>query len=346
MLAHIRSQSGVRAAGASNFLPLDPGWRVPFAIEGQPPMPVDEQPQAQIHSVTDGFFEAIGARSLAGRLFAPTDRTGHGGVVIVNETFAKRHLADRSAVGTVFLTAARGIGPLGLNLLAPPPRPTAPGQTLPPLPPMRFEIVGVVSDIRNVPLAQPIEPAVYFSAHQFPFRAMYLAVDAGDRAAAVAAMQSGLRAVAPTVPLADAKTWADRFAGRTGEPRLLMTVLVFFGVLAGGLAVLGVYGLFSWLVALRQRELAIRLTLGARPGRIGWLVTRQALALVGAGLLAGWVIVRAADAALAHVLFDVAPGDPSASVAAVVMMLAASMLASAAPIVRAMKVQLTESLRE
>ena len=346
ILGHIRTQAGVRAAGAANFLPLDPGWRNPFAIEGRPPVPIEEMPQAQMHSVSDGYFDAIGAQAVAGRLFESTDRTGRTGVMVVNETLAQRYFAGGNPVGAIFLTGARGIGPLGFNLMSPPPHAPVPGQPPPPAVAQRFEIVGVVSDIRNVPLAQPVEPAVYFSAHQFPFRAMFLAVDAADPAAALAAMQAALRAVAPAVPLADARTWADRLAGRTGEPRLLMTVLVFFGVLAGGLAVLGVYGLFSWMVALRQRELAIRLTLGARPSRIGWLVTRQALVLVSAGLFAGWALVRAADASLARVLFDVAPGDPSTASLVVLLLLAASMLACVAPAWRAMRVELTESLRE
>jgi putative ABC transport system permease protein len=346
LLGHVRSQPGVRAAGAANFLPLDPGWRVPFTIEGQPPVAVEEQPQAQIHSVSEGFFEAIGAPIVAGRSIAGTDRTGHAGVVVVNQTFARRFLGDGNPIGKIYRTTTRGIGPLGFNLLTPPPTAPVPGGTAPPPVLMRFEIVGVVSDVRNVPLAQPIEPAVYFSAHQFPFRAMFLAVDAAEPAAGIAAMQSALRSAAPAVPLADARTWEARMSGRTGEPRLLMTVLVFFGVLAGGLAVLGVYGLFSWMVALRQRELAIRLTLGARPGGIGWLVTRQAFVLVGIGLAIGWLLVRAADASLARVLFEVAPGDPSTAVAVVAMLLGASMLACVAPALRAMRVVLTDSLRD
>jgi putative ABC transport system permease protein len=342
ILDHVRSRPGLRAAGAANFLPLDPGWRIPYAIEGRPPAPADEQPQTQIHSASDGYFEAIGARAVAGRLLAPTDRPGAAGAVVVNDTFARRVFPGEPAVGRVFLTTARGIGPLGLNLMSPPPVPA----NAPPNPPMRFEIVGVVSDVRNVPLAQPIEPAVYFSAAQFPFRAMFFAVDAADTPTAVAALQSALRAVAPTVPLADVATWDDRLRGRTGEPRLLMTVLVFFGALAAGLAVLGVYGLFAWMVALRRRELAIRLTLGARPGAIGWLVIRQAFVLVGAGLLAGWAIVRTADAALSRVLFEVAPGDAWSTAGAALALFIGSMLACLPPAWRAMRVAPNEVVRE
>ena len=126
-----------------------------------------------------------------------------------------------------------------------------------------------------MPLGQPVEPAIYFSTRQFPFSELFIAVRATDRAAALAAIREGLRAAAPQVPMAAARTWGERFAARTAEPRLLMSVLLFFGGLAALLAALGVYGLFSWSVALRTRELAIRLTLGARPRRsAGWCCGR------------------------------------------------------------------------
>ena len=252
----------------------------------------NELPQAQIHSVTEGYFEAMGAARVAGRFFTPQDAASSAGVVVVNETFARQRFPGEPALGKVITTNARGIGPLGRNLLAPiPPAPPPsaaaagaqpvppPAQNAPP-PVSRFEVIGVVADIKNVPLSQPTEPAVYFSARQFPFRAMFVAVAGADLPTAVAAIKSSLRQVTPGIPMADVRTWSDRARARTAEPRLLMTILLFFGALAAVLAALGVYGLFSWTVALRRRELAIRLTLGARPTGIGVLVLRQAVLLV------------------------------------------------------------------
>ena len=134
-------------------------------------------------------------------------------------------------------------------------------------------------------------------------------------------------------------------AERTAEPRLLMTVLLFFGALAALLAALGVYGLFSWSVALRTRELAIRLTLGAPPARVGALVIRQGAALVGAGVVLGLVIVRLAESALTRVLFEVSPSDAGSTVAATGLLIVAALVACAPPAIRAMRVDPVEGLR-
>jgi putative ABC transport system permease protein len=345
IVEQVRRQPGVMAAGAANFLPLEVGWRMPFQIEGEPPPTRPEDaPLAQYHSVSDGFFEALGVQMAQGRAFQASDTTDASPIVIVNETFARRYLNDRPLVGRVLLTTATGIGPLGLNLKRARPTPP-PGERLPPLAPTRFEIVGVVKDIRNVPLGQTVEPAVYFTTRQFAFREVFLAVRATDPAAAVSAIRTALKIAAPGVPMGRTETWGASFAARTAQSRLLMTILVFFGSLAALLAAVGVYGLFSWSVALRTRELAIRLTLGARPLAVGNLVVRQSVALVVAGLLAGFALIRVAETALTRVLYEVTPGDPRSTAIAGALLLGAALVASIPPALRAMRVDPVEGLR-
>lgn len=352
LLEQIRQQPGVRAAGGANFLPFEAGWRVDFAIEGQPPVAEGALPQAQYHSVSEGYFEAMGSTLISGRFHTASDGMDRSpGAVVVNEAFAARFFHGEPALGKVLLTTSRGIGPLGYNLLAPvvpppPPGPPPPGPPphAPPTP-IRFEIVGVVGDVRNVALGQPVEPAIYFSARQFTFRAMFVAVAASDVPAATSALRTALRQVSPQTPFADARTWAERSRARTSEARLLMTTLTAFGGLAAILAALGIYGLFSWLVAMRHRELAIRLTLGARPSRVGLAVIRQGLGLVAAGLVVGWLIVRLGESALARVLFEVSPNDATATGAAALIVLAATLVACVPPALRAMRVDPIEGLR-
>ena len=355
LLEQLRQQPGVRTAGAANFLPYEPGWRVEFAVEGRPPVQESDLPQAQFHSVSEGYFEAMGATLLSGRWLTPADGMDRRpGSVIVNQSFASRFFPGEAVLGKVLLSFSRGIGPLGYNLVAPPPPPQPPPGSAPagappaphaPPTPSRFEIVGVVADVRNVPLHQPTEPAIYFSARQFPFRAMFVAVDAADVPTATAALRAALRQVSPQTPFADARTWTERSRARTGEARLLMTTLTAFGGLAAILAALGIYGLFSWLVAMRHRELAIRLTLGARPSSVALAVLRQGAWLVAAGLVLGWLIVRLGERALARVLFDVSPGDATATGVAVLIVLAATFLACLPPAVRAMRVDPIDGLR-
>lgn len=266
------------------------------------------------------------------------------GVVIINETFAARYFPDGRTSGRVIRTSTGGIGPLGLNLVRVRPRP--PGT--PPAahnPPTGYEVIGVVKDVRNAPFGQPVEPALYFSTRQFTFREQFLTVRATDRASAIAAIRNALMQEAPSIPMGTARTWGERFAARTAEPRLLMTLLLFFGGLAALLAALGVYGLFSWSVALRTSELAIRLTLGAKPSAVGALVIRQSATLVVTGLVIGMVIVRMAEGALTRVLFGVTTSDAAALVTAGVFLSLAALVACVPPALRAMRVDPVEGLR-
>jgi putative ABC transport system permease protein len=337
ILDAIRRQPGVQFAGASNFLPLEIGWRNPFLLQGQPmPARPDDASQAQLHSVSDGYFEAMGAEIASGRAFTAFDGADTSGVVVVNESFARRYLPEGRVVGTVIKLTASSIGPLGVNLKA------SASQTHDGFP---YEVIGVVKDVRNVPLGQVVEPAIYTSTRQFPFSEVFIAVRATDRAAALSAIREGLREAAPQLPIAAARTWGERFAARSAEPRLLMSVLLFFGGLAALLAALGVYGLFSWAVALRTRELAIRLTLGARPLAVGGLVLRQSAVLVVVGLIAGIGLVQLAHTALTRVLYGVSPGDVGSTAAAAALLLAAAIGACLPPAIRAMRVDPVEGLR-
>jgi ABC-type lipoprotein release transport system permease subunit len=206
-------------------------------------------------------------------------------------------------------------------------------------------VIGVVRDIRNVPLGQAVEPAIYFSTRQFPFMEQAIAVRATDVATARNAIRAALQIAAPSVPMGVAQTWGERFSARTAEPRMLMTILAFFGILAGLLAALGVYGLFSWSVALRTRELAIRLTLGARPISVGRLVISQSLILVAIGVVGGVALVRSGEAALTRVLYEVQATDMASTLAAVALLAGVAIIACIPPALRAMRVDPVIGLR-
>ena len=339
ILEEIRQQPGVRAAGHTNRLPFVVGWRNPFLIEGQPrPGRQEDLPQAQFQSVSEGYFEAMGAAMARGRGFTEFDNKDSVGTVIVNEAFARRYLNDRDAVGAVVRTWATGIGPLGTHLKSPP-------NYRPPPDGMPSEIIGVVKDINNVPLGQVVEPTVYFTSRQFPFSEVFIAVSATDASVAQTAIRNALRKVVPNVPMSATQTWGDRFAAMTAEARLLMTILLAFGGLAALLAALGVYGLFSWSVALRTRELAIRLTLGAKPSTVGALVIGQSAMLVVTGLVVGLVIVRLAESTLTRVVYGVTTTDAVALASASVLLLIAAIVACVPPALRAMRVDPVEGLR-
>ena len=342
LLERIRQQPGVVSAGAASVLPLELDLRLPLEIDGDAtPVRADDRSIAQYHAVSDGYFETMRAALASGRPFSKFDTADAAPVVIVNEAFVSRYLEGRQPLRRFVITNTRYIGVVAQNLMVKDGDPRLPTS----LTPARFEIVGVVKDIRNMPLGQPVEPAVYFSSQQFPFREMHLVIRATTTTAAVAAVRASLASTAPSVPMGVVRTWAEQMAEKTQDARLLMTVLIFFGVAAASLAALGVYGLFSWSVAQRTRELAIRLTLGARPVSVGAGVVRQSAALVAIGLVVGLGIVRVSEAVLTRVLIDLSPHDPGSLAAAGILLAVVAIGACVPPAVRALRVDPVEGLR-
>jgi len=162
---------------------------------------------------------------------------------------------------------------------------------------------------------------------------------------AAAAIREALGRVAPNVPVGSMETWGDHVAARAAEPRLLMWLLSLFGATAAFLAAAGVYGLFSWSVATRRRELAIRLTLGAGPPRVAGLIAGQSAVLISIGLAVGLILVHGSRSALARVVYGVSPTDAASTVVAAAVLVAAATLASIPPVLRALRVDPTEGLR-
>jgi predicted permease len=338
ILDRLHEQPGIVSAGSTIRLPLENGWRNPLIRADQPAPREADMPQAQHQSVSEGFFDTMGARLVDGRFFNDRDTPDSEPVVILNETAARRYFGNESALGREMRSWSSQIGPLGRNLtwkVAPD------GHRIQPT----IRVVGVVGDIQNVALGMEPEPAVYFPTRQFPFSAVTIAINARDTATAVEGMKQALRAVSPSTPLGKVETWADRFATRTAEPRLLMTTLSVFGGLAAFLAALGVYGLFSWSVALRKRELAIRLTLGAKPLSVASAVVRQSAILVVIGLVGGIALMQGVQQTLTSVLFGVEPNDLTSTATAGILLFVAALIASIPPAWRAMRVDPVDGLR-
>jgi ABC-type lipoprotein release transport system permease subunit len=281
--------------------------------------------------VSDGYFEAIGARLVSGRLFTAHDGVAGEPVVVVNQTFARRHFSGEDVVGRRLRRMPLGIGPLGRNLM---PRESA------------YRIIGIVADVQQAAIGLPIEPAIYHSSRQFPFSAMRLVLRGADPAAIAAAVRTAVRQTNPTLALGEIRTMNERLREATAQPRLLMFVLAAFAVLTGTLAAVGVYGLLMWVVGERRRELAIRLALGARPAALAGGVAAQGIALVALGLIIGLAASRAAGTLLNAVLFEVGIGDPLALGGSALLLLAAAVVACAVPAWRAATVQPLEGLRE
>jgi putative ABC transport system permease protein len=328
LLDGIRRQPGVDAVGGTSAMPLDPGWRMPFRVEGRAAQTSDYS-IAQHICISSGYLETVRATLVAGRTFTNDDRADTEAVVVVNQTFARRVFPGEDAIGRRLISTARNIGPLGQNVKGAGP----------------FRIVGIVADIHQAPLGQAGEAVIYHTTRQFPYRPVTIAARGADAAAVTAAMRTALRALDPTLPLSNVKTMNERFRTGTAAPRLLMSVLIAFAVLTGSLAAIGVYGLLACVVNDRRRELAIRLALGAQPGSLARLVTRQGLVLALAGIVVGLFVAQLSRGLLQAVLFETQVTDIAAAATTGSLLLVAAGLACLAPARRAARVTPVEGLK-
>ena len=329
LLESARRQPGIESVGASTSLPLEPGWRLPYRVEGRPAPREGEALIAQHISVSAGYFETMRATLLQGRHLQDSDSTASEPVVVVNQTFARRTFPGEDVVGKRIVTTAQQIGPLGRNLAG-----TAP-----------FRIVGVIADVHQAPIGRRGEPVIYHSQRQFPFRAMTIVGRGPDTAAVVAGVRTAVRALDGSLALGTVRTMNERFVAATAAPRLLTGVLVTFAVLTAILAAIGVYGLLAWTVSDRRRELAIRLALGAQPGALARLVTAQGLLLALLGVVLGLAVAQLARGLLQDVLFETRSTDMLALTTAAGVLVLAAATACLAPALRATRVSPTEGLK-
>ncbi|HUQ80606.1 MAG TPA: ABC transporter permease, partial [Gemmatimonadaceae bacterium] len=304
------------AAGATTFLPLAPGWRIPYTVVGAAPVTAGDEPTAQFHSADAGYFAAVRAPMLRGRAFDTHDVATTTPVVIVNETLARRLWPNEDPVGKRINTTLRNIGPLARRLV----------------PGTEHEVVGVVRDIRNTSLRDEPEPALYFAPGQFPARKMALVVRGRvDRAQLTAIIREEVRRLDPSLPLGDVMTMDRVLASVVDPPRFVMMLMTAFAVLALTLAAVGIYGMLSYGVSHRRREFGIRLALGARPSGVVSLIVREGLTLVAVGCAIGIAGTYAAGRSLAGFLFEIKPWDPVTLGGVLVVVLAVATLACLIP---------------
>jgi putative ABC transport system permease protein len=336
VLDALRLQPGIEASGLATATVLEPGWRIPVAVEGQPAPRTGEAPIAQHVTISAGYFETVRARLLAGRFFQDSDTATAEAVIVVNDSLAKRLFPGEAALEKRIFSTAQQIGPLGRNLMFP-------SRDVGQVP---FRIVGVVADVHQAPIGRAAEPVIYHSQRQFPFRAMTVVARGQDTATVVSGIRQALRSIDGALALGGVRTMNDRLIAATAAPRLLTAVLSTFAILTGLLAAIGVYGLLAWTVNEQRREMAIRLALGAQPAALARFVTGQGLSLAAGGVVLGLVAAQLAGTLLQDVLFQTRTSDPVAMAGAAALLLAAALLACIAPARRAARVPPSEGLRE
>jgi predicted permease len=318
-LDRVRALPGVTAAGAVSSLPLSGAWEsTDFRIDGRPAPAPDDRPIAQYASASPDYFAAMRISLQAGRAFGAQDRKGAPGVAIVSRRLAERYWPGESPIG-------RRVRVFDDEPL---------------------EIVGVVGDVRQTSLTDPVQPTLYIPLAQFPVPGVSLVVRAsGDPTALLPALRRELRAVDAGVPLTEARLLRAVFDESLAQRRFSMLLIGFFAASALLLAAVGLYGVIAHGVAQRAREIGIRMALGAVPGEVLRLVVRQALLLAAVGVGIGTVGALAATSLIRSQLYEVSPADPVTYVAIAAAVLGVALLAALVPARRATRIDPMAAMR-
>lgn len=314
----IESLPGVLAVGATSWLPVTGNYhswdyRVP-GVEREYPL------NTNVRVVQGSYFQALGIQLLEGRLFGPEDRADSAPVVIVSESLALRHWPDTTAVGKTIRVADA-----------------------------ERAIVGVVRDTRyNHRVASSVKS--YVTHDQFAQDRNWALIQTvkadGDPAALRAAIEAEIAAIDRALVLHQARTLEDVVAGAIARERFAMLLMSVFGWTALLLAVIGIYGVLSYVVAQRTREIGIRIALGARSREILKSVVGRAVRLTAAGAIAGCAVAAFATGWLKSLLYEVSPTDMAVFAGVIGLTIAATVFACAGPAGRAVKVSPAEALRQ
>lgn len=320
ILDQVRALPGVLAAGAAKDVPFRGGGEgIGFTLPGMTVPAGEDPPIAAMVNISDGYFHAIGARMLAGREFARSDRGDAPLVVVVNEAFANRWFPGQDAVGQ-HLVFGRAL---------------------------RVPIIGVVHDIRQTELATPAEPTVYLHQLQNGRTRMNLVVRThGPPLQLAAAVRAAIHDVDPLQPVTAVFTMDDAISDALARPRLMTVLLGTFGAFGLLLGALGLYGVLAYLVGQRRREIGVRLALGAQRTQVLSMVVRHGLSLTARGVIIGSVAALALGRFLAAVLYGVAPSDPATFVFVAAILFVVAGVACLLPARRAARVDVTMALRD
>jgi putative ABC transport system permease protein len=322
MLEAVSGRSGLQAVGVGFPGPLrGSNASGSFDIEGRPSTSRGDRPGANLGAVSGGFFGAMGIPLLAGRTFAESDDGSHAGVAIASVALARKYWPGEDVIGKrLRFESADG----------------APWIT----------IVGLVGDVRQLGLDTAPPPILYIPYRQFTLPFTNLAVRSTAPSPVVASMlRTALASVDPELPFGEITTLQGVLDRSVDQPRFRATLLGSFAVAALILAAVGVYGLMSYSVTTRTRELGIRVALGAQPRQVLLGIMREGLALGLAGTVVGLAAAFVSVRVISSFLFGVGAGDPLTFAAVALLLLAVTVLASYIPSRRALRVDPIAALR-
>ncbi len=337
LLANLHNTPGVELAAVSTKRALDTNFHGDMSIQmiGLPKMPHGQEPRASASAVSADYFRTLGVPLLRGRFFDESDQPGHPGSVIVNDAFVRQILSGRQ--------------PLGMQIKMK--DDDDPKDHTPPV-----TIVGVVADSHQDTVGDVVRPEVEFDVEQLaPGDIMYsiLAAYHGDLivrarlapAAALSTIEKEIHALEPEMALQNSESMEQVIDDSLSNQTLAARLLGIFGIAALAIAVAGIYGLLSYSVSQRTRELGVRLALGAQRGDVLWLVLRRACVLLGAGVGIGIAVSWATGSILRSFLYGLHAYDAATVLAVALLLGLCGIAASYLPARRAAAVDPIVALR-
>jgi predicted permease len=324
----VQSLPGVQSASFSMFTFNQGEWSGAILMQGVPSTP-ENSDDVLNNVIGTEYLNTVGIPVVAGRSFTTQDTATSPHVAMVNETLARRFFPNQSALGHRFCICdpAHDQGK-----------------------PFDIEIVGVVRDAKYVGIGESPQMAAYFPYTQRnQYFGNFSVRSTESPAVLIPAVRRAIAEANPNIAIAQVVPLADQVQGSIATQRLIGLLSAFFAILAVFLAALGVYGLISYSVARRTSEIGIRLALGADASALLWLVLREALVMLAAGLAIGLPIALTTAHGLAtfleHELFQVNALDPTTFLAASVVICATTLLAALIPARRASRVDPMRALR-
>ncbi|MFL5615075.1 MAG: ABC transporter permease [Gemmatimonadaceae bacterium] len=313
---------GVRSVGAAQHLPLSGfNWQGSLDIESRPVASTTSRPSIVWRSVIGDYFGTMRIPLLRGRLFAATDTKGAPAVVVISASMAKHYWPDRDPIGERIK--------LGNGTQR-----------------QWATIVGIVGDVRSATPNAPAVEEAYRPNSQQELRFMHYVVRGDVEAVSFATqIRNAVHSFDRTVPVAEMRSLGDIFAESTETSRVVTLLLACFASLGVVLGAVGIYGVISYSVGQRTRELGIRTALGAMERRITLMIVGEGLRTTSIGLLLGAGVALAAGRSLESLLFEVSAADPRIYATVIAALLLVAMAASYFPARRAARVDPLVALR-
>jgi predicted permease len=317
----IAAVPGVQQVSLQDCPPLNNGCNGTIMTFLDRPQQATGNAMVGVHWVSPSWFGTLRVPLERGRLFSETDRLGTPKVVLINQEAARRYFPGEDPIGKKV-----GVYQGGFHTGA--------------------EVIGIVGDVRYGTIDSTARPDVYISYGQARLpRMMVFVRAASDPSALVPSVREAIRRVAPRIPVHDIQPMSRRLASASAQARFSTVLLGAFAAIALSLAVMGIYGVLSFAVAERTREIGIRMALGADRGSVLSLIVREGALLAGVGAVIGVVAALGATRVLRSMLFEVTTNDPWTYGAMIAVLALAALAASWLPARRAAGVDPTIALR-